>query len=125
VALSANAYFLLYELTQVIILKGEYFGDVMNMLDLTRIILITWYLVSNVFFATSIQIEVIPFMFFLLWLKIFKYLQVFSAFRYLIMMIQEIVKDISTFLAILFLAMFAYGQIMLTMNELRTYADFR
>jgi len=125
VALSANAYFLLYELTQVIILKGEYFGDVMNILDMTRIILITWYLVSNVFFATSIQIEVIPFMFFLLWLKIFKYLQVFSAFRYLIMMIQEIVKDISTFLAILFLAMFAYGQIMLTMNELRTYADFR
>jgi len=40
-------------------------------------------------------------------------------------MIQEIVKDISTFLAILFLAMGAYGQIMLTMNEDRSYGDFR
>jgi len=103
----------------------DYFCDVHNMLDLTRIILITWYLLSNMFFSTPIIAEFIPFVFFLLWIKIFKYLQVFTAFRYLIMMIQAIVKDISTFLVILFLSMFAYGQIMLTMNEDRSWKDFR
>jgi hypothetical protein len=109
----------------MLILKGEYFCDVINVLDITRITLITWYLVSTMFFSKEILTEAIPFMFFLLWIKIFKYLQVFTAFRYLIMMIQEIVKDISTFLVILFLSMFAYGQIMLTMNVDRSWTDFR
>jgi hypothetical protein len=33
------------------------------------------------------------------------------------MMVGEIIADISTFLTILFLAMFAFGQIMMTLSE--------
>lgn len=85
-------------------------------MDVIRIGLIYYYLIT-MFTNGNIPQEVIPIMFFLLWVKIFKYLSVFYAFRHLIMMIQEILKDISTFLAILFLAMVAYGQIMLTMQK--------
>lgn len=53
--------------------------------------------------------ELTPIMFFLIWVKICKYLGVFSPFRYLIMMLNEILADIRTFLALLFIAMFAYG----------------
>ena len=48
-------------------------------------------------------------MFLLIWIKILTYLAVFKATRYLIKMIVDIIKDISTFLIILLTALVAYA----------------
>ena len=46
-----------------------------------------------------------------MWFKILSYLSVFKPTRYLIKMTFEIINDITTFLIILFTALFAYAQI--------------
>jgi len=65
----------------------------------------------------SVPVEVKAIMFLLIWIKILTYLAVFKPTRYLIKMILDIIKDISTFLIILITALVAYGQIMLTINS--------
>lgn len=50
-------------------------------------------------------------MFFLIWFKVFKYLQVFQPLRYLIKMIFECIKVLKTFMLILLTAMISYAQI--------------
>jgi len=60
-------------------------------------------------------------MFLLLWMKIFKYLGVFSSTRYLIKMTFEIIADIQVFLIVLFTGMVAYFQILLTLGEIHDF----
>lgn len=55
--------------------------------------------------------EILPIVFLLMWFKIISFLSVFKPTRYLIKMIYEIIRDIQTFLIILFSALFAYAQI--------------
>lgn len=47
-------------------------------------------------------------MYLLIWIKILTYLAVFQAIRYFVKMINEIIKEIGTFLVILALAMVSY-----------------
>lgn len=155
-AFSINTYFFLYEIIQILIQRRAYISEFMNIIDVVRIGLIFWFIIATQFgtkvdygiceegdacwvkdkegeqanrpWSYGIPQEVIPATFFLLWIKIFKFLQAFSAFRYIIMMIQEIIKSIGTFLALLFIAMLAYGQIMLTMKPVEdgaTWAELR
>lgn len=116
VSLGFNLYFICYEILQIIAQKKNYFTDFLNLIDIARISTVFYYIMSK-----QIEYDVEPefkaAMFFLLWIKIFKYLSVFSAFRYFVMMVGETIADIKTFLTILFIAMIAYGQIMLTISE--------
>jgi len=53
--------------------KLGYFSEAMNSFDVLRIGFIFWYIIAK-HFGFDIPNEVIPFTFFLLWVKIFKYL---------------------------------------------------
>jgi hypothetical protein len=110
-ALGFNAYFIFFELLQVCVQKSEYFTDIMNLFDIARIASVFIFIMSKQYpeVGPSAPAEIVPIMFFLVWVKITKYLSVFEPFRYLIMMLCEIIADIRTFLALLFIAMFAYG----------------
>ena len=55
-------------------------------------------------------------MFGLIWYKLIKYLQVFSATRYLTRMIFEVINDLGTFLLILVIVIVAYAQITVSLN---------
>ena len=102
-----------------------YFTDLLNLIDIARISTVFYFVMSKQI-GYEVQAEFKAAMFFLLWIKIFKYLSVFSAFRYFVMMVGETIADIKTFLTILFIAMIAYGQIMLTLSEGDDYlADFK
>ena len=50
-------------------------------------------------------------------MKIINYLTIFKPTRYLIKMVSEIIKDIKSFLIILFAAIFAYAQINYSLND--------
>lgn len=91
-----------------------------NVFDIARIASVFIFIMSKSYdgeISFKAPDQIVPVMFFLVWVKITKYLSVFGPFRYLIMMLGEIIADIRTFLALLFIAMFAYGQIMLTMPK--------
>jgi hypothetical protein len=128
VALGFNVYFILYELLQILVQKKAYFTDIINLIDITRIGCIYIFIMAKQFGGKAPE-GIVPIMFFLLWVKIFKYLSVFSPFRFFIMMLQCIIADIRTFIALLFIAMFAYGQIMYTLadddEEPDMMSDFR
>ena len=63
---------------------------------------------------------VLPILFLLMWYKIINYLSVFKPTRYLIKMIFEIISDISTFMIIMFTALFAYAQIYYVIDNTTT-----
>jgi hypothetical protein len=93
----------------------DYFGPT-NMIDLARLTLIYMNLATKVYPTFYVSNEIIALTFLLMWIKIFNYLAVFKATRYLIKMIFEIVADIKTFLIILFITLFAYGQIIFALT---------
>jgi len=105
----------------MLVQKGDYFKDLANMFDMARIAAIYFFIMAKQFGGEAPD-WIVPVMFFLLWIKIFKYLSVFAPFRYFVMMLLAMIADIRVFLAILFIAMFAYGQIMLTMSD-KSVAD--
>lgn len=99
------------------ILHFEYFMSPNNLLDLGRLAAIYIYLFSVVDDKFELPFYVLPTTFLLMWFKILSYLQVFKPTRYLIKMIFEIIGDITTFLVILFTALFAYAQITYIMTD--------
>lgn len=109
--MTINTYFFIFELFQLAILKLEYFKSFNNILDLGRLAAIYIYLLSVVDDKFELPTYILPSTFLLMWFKILAYLSVFKPTRYLIKMIFEIINDISTFLVILFTALFAYAQI--------------
>ena len=77
--------------------------------------MICLYVVSKLT-IDDFQTDLVAAMFALVWFKAVKYLQVFKATRYLIQMILDVIYDIKIFLMILFVVVFAYGQILISID---------
>ena len=62
-------------------------------------------------------------MYFMAWVKILMYLAVFKNTRYFIKMIIEVIVEIKTFILILGISLFAYGQIIYSANVINQQTD--
>lgn len=85
-----------------------YFVSITNMMDITRLILIYVYVYGKLDNYVS-RTFILPTIFLLMWFKVLAYLSVFKPTRYLIKMIHEILRDVKTFMIVLFTVMFAYA----------------
>lgn len=106
--LIANYYFTMFEVLQLFINGIGYFGSIDNLMDLTRIILVYLY-VQGAVDTVMARTFILPIIFLFMWYKVITYLSVFKPTRYLIKMIHEILRDVKTFMIVLFTVMFAYA----------------
>jgi len=92
----------------MIIQKKEYFKDFWNWMDIIRILVIYFCIITE---KSDLKVgsETLAIMFSFVWIKVIKYLQVFKPLRYLIKMIFECIWNLRTFMTILILAMVAYA----------------
>ena len=100
-------YIFLYELVQVLIKGFGYFMSFQNLCDFFSLLITIFLFFENNDYFSFIR----PFVFLLVWFKLFTCLSVFKPIRYFIQMIFEIVRDISTFLIILLFAIVCHTQI--------------
>jgi hypothetical protein len=70
VALCFNAYFIFYEVLQMLVQRGDYFKDILNLFDMARIAAIYFFIMSKQFGGKAPE-WIVPVMFFLVWIKIF------------------------------------------------------
>lgn len=71
-----NSIFATYEVLQILIQKTSYFKDFWNWIDFIRIFIVYFCILTE---RSSFKVgdETVAIMFFMVWFKVFKYLQVF------------------------------------------------
>lgn len=107
IALGLSVYFLLYEFCQMLVQGGAYFTDLENWGDLCRLGLVFLLVLDS----DKNHMYLYPIMFLVVWIKLMQFLAVFKQLRYMVKMITETIKELSTFLIILVIAILAYSQI--------------
>jgi len=108
ISFTFNLFFIIYEGLQMRIQGLDYFKSIQNLIDFGRLAMIAFATIQTHFFEVTVP-EFEAVMFFLMWLKLLYYMQVFDSVRYFIKMIIEIIREIQVFIMILFIGMIAYA----------------
>lgn len=114
-----NAVLILYELFQVTLTYQKYFTDMWNFLDLFRILLFVLYFALDTHYNSLLF-----FLHLFSWAKGVSYFRIFSSTRYMVNLLQEVVKDILAFIIIFFYFTLAFTFMLVSVQDSQNYSDF-
>ncbi|CAG9325632.1 unnamed protein product [Blepharisma stoltei] len=108
----------LYEVYQFFASPLSYIKDLWNYIDIARTISsILYFVISLTTSASTITREVLSFLVIISWLRGIAYFRVFSNTRYMVNLISEVIKDMTSFLILLFYSTLSFAFIFLVLDN--------
>ena len=125
-AFVANAALLVYEVYQMFVMGASYWADSINYIDLLRSLFCFFYVFMFLFgVLVDYEYSILTALMFISFLRGITYFRLFQNTRYMINLLAEVIKDMQSFLILLFYSTVAFGMIFKTLNpDTDTFATF-
>ncbi|CDW85239.1 wd-40 repeat protein [Stylonychia lemnae] len=118
-------YFLIYEIQQIRVQRGDYFKDGWNYFDFTHILAYTTYCIldfTNDAQVNQILIKILVIV--LSFMKIFFFLRIYDGFSFLVQMMAGVFKDLKYFLIFFLIFILQFGMIFLVLFKAQQIDEY-
>ncbi|CDW74716.1 wd-40 repeat protein [Stylonychia lemnae] len=118
-------YFLIYEVQQVIIQRGNYFDDGWNYFDFSHIASFTVYCILDFTAENQDNLILIKILVIILsFMKLFFFLRIYDGFSFLVQMMGGVFKDIKYFLSFFLIMILQFGMIFLVLFKADSIEEY-
>ncbi|CDW84948.1 UNKNOWN [Stylonychia lemnae] len=118
-------YFLIYEIQQIRVQKGEYFNDGWNYFDFSHILAFTTFCILDFTSESQEYLILIKILVIVLsFMKLFFFLRIYDGFSFLVQMMAGVFKDLKYFMMFFIIIILQFGMIFLVLFQAKQIDEY-